>query len=159
MSAPPRFALSCELRGHEQDVRSVSVTPTGEVVTASRDASVRVWAPAGPGPGYECRRTLLGHSHYVGAVAANAGTVVSGSNDKHVIVWDADAGTPARVLDGHTDVVSCVAVGDAGTLVSGSWDKYVPLLARGRTGGMRAPSPFPVASCVSSAQGGTLTLV
>jgi WD40 repeat protein len=83
-----------------------------QVLTGSRDASVRVWkidCAAGGSPAATCTSTLLGHTHYVGTVGVAAdGSVVSGSNDKHIIVWDNEAGTPAHILQGHADVVSCV---------------------------------------------------
>ena len=43
-----------------------------QVLTGSRDSSVRVWAPAPSTDGfsYACTSTLLGHSHYVGTQTA-----------------------------------------------------------------------------------------
>ena len=74
--------------------------------------------------GFACANTLLGHSHFVGAVAAAGTGVASGSNDKHVIEWDVSQGTPMRILEGHTDVVACVRAAPSGDLLfSGSWDK------------------------------------
>mmetsp|Transcript_31886 Transcript_31886/g.79536 ORF Transcript_31886/g.79536 Transcript_31886/m.79536 type:complete len:838 (+) Transcript_31886:219-2732(+) len=159
------FALSAELRGHEQDVRCVAASSCGEVLTASRDATLRVWARAVDAPGYSCVRSLVGHSHYVGAVAVvpGSGVAISGSNDKHVIVWDEASDAPLRVLEGHTDVVSCVAVSEEGDIISGSWDKTVRIW---RAGGMRscevltghtqavwAVLPFPGGVSVASASG------
>merc|ERR1719424_1922170 len=73
-------------------------------------------------PHFQLCSTLLGHTHFVGAVAAVGTGVASGSNDKHVIEWDMEHSTPTRILEGHTDVVSCVrASGDL--LYSASWDK------------------------------------
>ena len=117
----PHFQLCATLAGHEQDVRTVGALASGEVITGSRDMSVRLWRyePAG---GFSCSSTLLGHTHFVGAVAPVGTGVASGSNDKHVIEWDMERGTPARILEGHTDVVSCVrARGEL--LYSASWDK------------------------------------
>ena len=48
------------------------------------------------------------------------GIVVSGGNDCTVRVWDSSLGTCIRVLEGHTDWVTCVLhVGGTG-IVSGS---------------------------------------
>ena len=119
------FKLSATLAGHEQDVRCVGALANNQVLTGSRDSSVRVWAPAPSTDGfsYACTSTLLGHSHYVGTLTATPlDGLASGSNDKHVIEWDMERGTPARILEGHTDVVSCVrARGEL--LYSASWDK------------------------------------
>ena len=77
--------------------------------------------------GFACANTLLGHSHFVGAVAAAGTGVASGSNDKHVIEWDVSQGTPMRILEGHTWCeVHCLALcGD--TLASGSSDPTIRL--------------------------------
>jgi len=96
------------------DPRRLLPTPLAlfQVLTGSRDATVRVWnidCEAAGGPAATCTSTLLGHTHFVGAVGTTAdGSIVSGSNDKHIIVWDTDAAAPAHILTGHTDVISCV---------------------------------------------------
>lgn len=117
------FALSATLAGHEQDVRAVSASADNTILTASRDSSVRVWSKA-EADGPYAPTSLLGHTHYVIAVAtSSSGAAASGSNDKHVIEWDLAAGMPARVLEGHTNTVSCVTYSEAGgTLLSASWD-------------------------------------
>ena len=70
-SAAP-FVLRATLSGHEQDVRAVGSLADGAIATGSRDSSVRVWreeeAAAADGPAY-VGTALLGHTHYVGAVA------------------------------------------------------------------------------------------
>ena len=79
-SVPP-FTLSATLAGHEQDVRAVSCTPDGAVLTASRDSTVRVWRRSEAGT--YVSTTLLGHTHYVIAVCSTpGGGIASGSNDK-----------------------------------------------------------------------------
>ena len=120
------FVLSATLAGHEQDVRAVAATYDGALLTGSRDSAVRIWRKSS-GDGEEIKydsTVLLGHTHYVIAVAASpSGAAASGSNDKHVIEWDVAGGVPARVLEGHTNTVSCVAYSaTAGTLISASWD-------------------------------------
>ena len=68
--------------------------------------------------------TLSGHSKSVCCVAQlDDGRIVSGSDDKTLIVWEkGDGGVEAQILSGHTDGVSCVALLVDGRLVSGSWD-------------------------------------
>ena len=82
-------------------------------------------APSTDGFSYACTSTLLGHSHYVGTLTATPlDGLASGSNNKHVIEWDLATNAPARVLEGHEDVVSCVRAGASGDLLySASWDK------------------------------------
>ena len=105
VDSPAAFSLSATLVGHEQDVRAVSSTADGAILTASRDASVRLWSRSSAEVPYSST-TLLGHTHYVIAVSSTPnGGAASGSNDKHVIEWDLLAGVPARVLEGHTNTV------------------------------------------------------
>ena len=122
-SSPP-YQLAASLAGHEQDVRTVDGLDDGTVISGSRDATVRLWRRAEEGGGYTCTSTLTAHTHYVQRVCATAGGLASCSNDKHIIEWDVSAGVPSRILEGHTDVVSCVATSVAsGLLYSASWDK------------------------------------
>ena len=128
---PSHFSLAATLAGHEQDVRAVTSSADGAIVTASRDMVVRVWRRA-EDKSYTSI-VLLGHSHYVIAVAAGpTGSIASGSNDKHVVEWDLTTGMPARVLEGHTNTVSCVAYSAAiGALISASWDSTVKVWKEG----------------------------
>jgi len=122
------FQLSAILTGHEQDVRSVGPFADGQVITGSRDATVRVWkvdSESADGASATCTHTLSGHTHFVGAVGITAaGEALSGSNDKHIIIWNTEAAAPAHVLQGHTEPVTCVRVSpSSGQLFSASWDK------------------------------------
>jgi WD40 repeat protein len=52
--------------------------------------------------------------------------MVSGSNDKTVVIWELSRKSKIRVLEGHTYYVTSVAwSGDGGFIVSGSFDKTV----------------------------------
>ena len=51
-------------------------------------------------------------------------TIVSGSGDETVRVWDAKTGQVLHVLEGHSREVASVAM-EGDTIVSGSWDKTV----------------------------------
>jgi len=75
-------------------------------------------------------RILRGHTSYVTSVAVNGNTVVSGSADRTVRVWDLSDGTLLRTLTasscagaGHTACVASVAISpDGDRIVSGSAD-------------------------------------
>ncbi|GAA5947516.1 hypothetical protein JCM3765_001712 [Sporobolomyces pararoseus] len=123
------------------------------VVTGSRDWSLRVWKlpfagkdreyhPAEPmsptegggaqdgeptdNPYYE--KTLSGHRHAVRAVAAAGRTVVSGSYDHNVRVWDLLTGECQHVLEGHTAKVYSVVLDHyRKQCASGSMDGTVKL--------------------------------
>ncbi|GBG35163.1 Nuclear distribution protein PAC1-1, partial [Hondaea fermentalgiana] len=64
---------------------------------------------------------LKGHSRGVNSVAIQGDTIVSGSRDNTVRIWNATSGEEQHVLKGHSDLVNSVAIqGD--TIVSGSDD-------------------------------------
>ena len=73
-------------------------------------------------------RSLEGHTAWVSAVALSpdGSTIVSGSFDRTVKVWDARDGRLRRSLEGHTAWVSAVALSpDGSTIVSGSHDRTI----------------------------------
>lgn len=39
------YKLSCAIYGHRSDVRSVTVTKDGKIVSGSRDMTAKLWAP------------------------------------------------------------------------------------------------------------------
>ncbi len=74
--------------------------------------------------------TLTGHSDSVWSVALNPDgqTLVSGSADKTIKVWNLDTGQLRRTLFGHSDTVRSVTFSPNGQLlVSGSGDKTIKL--------------------------------
>ncbi|TPX67298.1 hypothetical protein CcCBS67573_g07548, partial [Chytriomyces confervae] len=71
---------------------------------------------------------LSGHSGTVNSVAVtrDGKTIVSGSYDNTVKVWDTESGECTSTLEGHSFIVNSVAVTpDGKTIVSGSWDNTV----------------------------------
>ena len=74
-----------------------------------------------------CLRTLQeGHSSYVNSVSVtpDGRSVVSGSNDKTLRVWDLETGRCIQILEGHSDSVNSVSLTpDGRRVVSGSNDK------------------------------------
>ncbi|KAF5358268.1 hypothetical protein D9756_001238 [Leucocoprinus leucothites] len=97
------------------------------IVTGSRDHSLRVWKLPKPSePEYKCFGTedgdpdaednpyhclhLPGHDHAVRALAARGRTLVSGSYDCTVRIWDIITGEQKWVLAGHTQKVYSVVL-------------------------------------------------
>ena len=79
---------------------------------------------------------LVGHDDWVYAVAysPNGHTIVSGSRDDTLIVWDARTRQRIRTLKGHTDDVWSVAFSSDGKrIASGSKDKAI-IIWDSRTG-------------------------
>ncbi|KAH0583484.1 hypothetical protein H2248_009112 [Termitomyces sp. 'cryptogamus'] len=103
------------------------------IVTGSRDHTLRVWTLPRPGePEFKCfgaddgevdptdvcdaeenpyhRVHLEGHDHAVRALAARGRTLVSGSYDCSVRIWDIITGQCKWVLTGHTQKVYSVVL-------------------------------------------------
>jgi len=116
------------------------------IVTGSRDATLRVWRiPQAGEPEYRCHkpdesdlgdpteynpeenpyhlRCLRGHEAPIRAIAARGRTVVSGSYDHTLRVWDIETGTCTWVLTGHSGKVYSLALDlDHHQVFSGSMD-------------------------------------
>ncbi|CEQ40005.1 SPOSA6832_01593 [Sporobolomyces salmonicolor] len=129
------------------------------IVTGSRDWSLRVWKLPAPGKDREYHpavpmspteentdpsdnpyhlRHLSGHRHAVRALAAQGRTLVSGSYDTHVRVWDIMTGECRHELVGHSQkVYSVVYDHQREQCASGSMDGTVRVWST-RTGECRA---------------------
>ena len=62
------YKLSCNLVGHELDVRNVTTSPDGGIITVSRDKSCRVWTNEEGSVGYVQSNVFYGHLGYVSSV-------------------------------------------------------------------------------------------
>ncbi|KAK7536743.1 polyubiquitin binding protein-like protein [Phyllosticta citribraziliensis] len=128
------FKLSAQLRGHDDDVRSVAFPHSSFVVSASRDASVRLWKlSSNTPPTFDCTIVARGTT-FVNALAFVPpsstypdGLIVSGGKDSII-----DVRQPTRTLQddaealllGHGHNVCALDVSQDGrTIVSGSWDQ------------------------------------
>ena len=79
---------------------------------------------------WRCLHTLNGHSDFVYSVAIspNGKTIVSGSKDRNIKVWDLQTGQMQRTLEGHSSLVKSVAISpDGQTIVSGSLDSTIKM--------------------------------
>jgi WD40 repeat protein len=76
---------------------------------------------------FAAAQTLTGHASWVTCAAQlNDHRLVSGSDDKALIVWargDDGAFAAAQTLSGHTKYVACVVLLDDGRITSGSGDQ------------------------------------
>lgn len=126
---PQVYQLSCELRGHEDDVRRICVCDNVGIATSSRDRTVRFWS-IDPARKYRDSESkiMLGHSSFVGPLAwippsegFPEGRIVSGGMDTMVLVWDVKSGENVQRLKGHQMQVSGIAL-DGDDIVSSSVD-------------------------------------
>lgn len=145
------FKLSRELHGHSQDVRSVTVLPSGHIATGSRDNTIKIWDPLDPSKS----KTLTAHQNFVACLTPLTPTseqptriFASGGNDKVICVWDAtvdsiddgnnnnnnnnndannDSDNPINYMIGHENTVSTLSTTVEGDIISGSWDKYAKI--------------------------------
>jgi phospholipase A-2-activating protein len=84
-----------ELHGHESYIYSLGSLPTGEIVSAGEDRTVRIWS------GSQCIQTITHPAISVWSVAvcAESGDIVSGASDNTVRLFSRSAD---RVADGET---------------------------------------------------------
>jgi F-box and WD-40 domain protein CDC4 len=109
------------------------------IVTGSRDASLRMWKLPQPGdesylplPQTETHtdpyflKALRGHTNSVRAISGYGNTIVSGSYDTTVRVWDVNSGECRWELTGHAQrVYSAVLDHKRNRCISGSMDWFV----------------------------------
>jgi len=142
LTAPPTFVSPSVPGEMQQEIATPSVrTPTvqqaGNVSPSLPPLAVEKLAPL---------RTLRGHTAAVFSVALSADgqTLVSGSLDKTIKVWNLSTGKEIRTLTGHTDAIwSVVLSADGRTLVSGSLDQTIKVwnLSTGKEIRTFVPSP------------------
>lgn len=124
---PAKVMLLDTLKGHEDIVRDVTISPDGTILaSASKDTTIRLWTfPFNQGP-----RILRGHTESVGSVAFSPDGLLlaSGSQDCTIKLWDVSSGRELRTLTGHTNIVRSVAFSPDGLLLaSGGNDRSIRL--------------------------------
>eukprot|EP01025_Chloroclados_australasicus_P028368 TRINITY_DN2813_c1_g1_i1.p1 TRINITY_DN2813_c1_g1~~TRINITY_DN2813_c1_g1_i1.p1 ORF type:complete len:801 (-),score=103.55 TRINITY_DN2813_c1_g1_i1:283-2685(-) len=108
------YRLRCELFGHEEDVRVVSVTQSHGVITGSRDRTIKLWAEGDKE--FVETSTLVGHDQYVVSLAPYEQTdkeflLASGSMDTTIKLWNPHVSpSPIRTFTGHKYSVTAVIV-------------------------------------------------
>ncbi|CAO3639422.1 unnamed protein product [Mucor fragilis] len=132
--------------GHTSTIRCLLITKPinagGQpmIITGSRDATLRVWRLPDPkdlqghfhgnNNGNDINpyfvHSLVGHRQSVRAIAAHGHTLVSGSYDNTVRVWNTQSGRLLHLLEGHTQKVYSVVIdAERNRCMSGSMDTSV----------------------------------
>jgi F-box and WD-40 domain protein CDC4 len=125
--------LSFAAHGHS--VVTCLIFSHGRIISASDDHSIHVYSPITG----EQLMSLDGHEGGVWALAASNDTLVSGSTDRTVRIWDLSNGRCTHVFGGHTSTVRCLAIvkpewmdmeGEGGVISREKWPKR-PLIVTG----------------------------
>jgi WD40 repeat protein len=146
-------ACSQVLPGRAHIIMSLAVCGS-RLASGSLDGAITVWAMRTAAP-WADERALLGHTRAVWSLAAwGDRTVVSGSGDHSIRVWDAATGALDALLAGHEGAVcALLVIGDR--LVSASGDGSLRVWAAGtwealRTlAGAHGPGQYPRCLAVS----------
>ncbi|KAL1644816.1 WD repeat protein Lub1 [Didymella pomorum] len=140
------YKLSATLRGHEDDVRSVAFPSAASIVSASRDATVRLWKlESTTPPTYDSTIVKTHGKEFVNSLAIvppssqyPEGLIASGGKDQII-----DVRQPGRSIEdnadalliGHGNNVSALDVSQDGRyIVSGGWDLEARLWEVGKWG-------------------------
>lgn len=124
-------ACVATLKGHEMAVWAVLVLPSGQVVTASADKTIRLWDPLRP---QAPLAVFMGHTDAVRGLALLSSSLFgSCGNDGTISLYDFTGARddtvnrPIQTLSGHTSFVYSLSPipGSEGELVSSGEDRSV----------------------------------
>jgi WD40 repeat protein len=73
-----------------------------------------------------CVQTLQGHANTIGCLVVDGDSIISGSWDNTIKIWDKNTGNCIQTLQGHTAPIQCLVV-DGDSIISGSQDKTIKI--------------------------------
>ena len=96
------------------------------LASSSWDKNIKLWNIQ---DNYNCASTLLGHKSWVLCMTkiSDSPLLISGSNDKTLIIWDIELKTNIKTLYGHTEGIHTVIEVDNARVVSGSADTTIKI--------------------------------
>ncbi|XP_068651948.1 DENN domain and WD repeat-containing protein SCD1 isoform X2 [Aristolochia californica] len=126
------------LRGHKGAITALHCVTRREVwdlvgdredagffISGSTDCMIKIWDPSLRGS--ELRATLQGHTSAIRALNSDRNRVVSGSDDRSVLVWDKQTSQLLQELKGHKGPISCARMLSGERVVTASHDGSVKM--------------------------------
>jgi platelet-activating factor acetylhydrolase IB subunit alpha len=103
-----KYANVRTLCGHDHSVYAVRFLANGNLVSAGRDGSIRIWDVM---TGY-CLRTIDSQGDWIRDISPSpeGNYVVSAGNDQVGTIWDVSSGDAMARLIGHGGPIECCAV-------------------------------------------------
>lgn len=112
------------LETHQKSIEPVAFSPDGQVLAcgSSTDSAIHI-LDVNRG---ECLQTLVGHTNGVWSVvfSPDGQSLISGSSDATVRIWDWVTGNCRRVLQGHKEIIWSVATNQDGSLIASASDDH-----------------------------------
>jgi len=124
------YKLLKTLKGHSDEVHSVSFSPDGELLASgSWDETIKIWRVRDG----KLLQTLRGHREAVNSVSfsPDGELLASGSWDNTIKIWRVRDGVLLKTLEGHIYIYSVSFSPDGELLAAGSWDSAVKIWERG----------------------------
>lgn len=117
------------LLGHTHTVSTVSFAPNGKLLlSASDDQTISMWVREEAAEEWQLRLTLPEKLFKFNCVALrpDGATLISGSLDTHVRIWDVEIGELRQTLGGHTNLITAIDISpDGQRVISSSSDGTV----------------------------------
>ncbi len=116
------------LSGHADVVKSVAISPDGQVLaTGSYDKTIKLWSLSTG----EVRQTLLNHTHRITCVAISPDgqTLATGSYDNSIKLWSLSTGELLHTLNGRPERVRYLAFSPNSQMLVSSGDSAIKVWA------------------------------
>lgn len=106
---------------------SIACCAHGKIIAGLADNTARLLDPSLNEKDNRNLNVFKGHTDWVNTVTPSAcsDSIVTGSSDTTVRLWDIQTGSSVRVFNGHTSCVNSVASDKKGLIISGSSDKTI----------------------------------
>ncbi|CAD8212029.1 unnamed protein product [Paramecium pentaurelia] len=106
------------VEAHKDIIREILPSPLGGYITCSNDETIKLWSKD-----LELIQTFLGHKSFVFTMKIHMDQVISGGDDRLVIIWNLD-GTPKQTIQ-LPDTVWTVAINNYNDIIIGTSDGKV----------------------------------